>query len=91
MAAGGIYGERTPSGVHSGEIMNELAQARAQLELAIERLETALATRAGAPDLEKALAEARAETGRLREAAEVVTGRLDAAIGRLKSTLEADA
>lgn len=71
--------------------MSDLARARDQLEQAIARLEKALASRAGKPDLEKALAEAQAETRRLREAADVVTGRLDAAIGRLKSTLDADA
>jgi hypothetical protein len=68
--------------------MNDLATAREQLEQAITRLETALSTRGNAADMEKALVEARAETERLRAAANTVTGRLDAAIGRLQTALE---
>jgi cell division septum initiation protein DivIVA len=68
--------------------MSELATAREQLEQAIARLETALATRGDSADLERALAEARAETQNLRRVADTVSGRLDAAIGRLKTTLE---
>jgi len=71
--------------------MSELATAREQLEQAIARLETALATRADSAELERALAEARAETRNLRRVADTVSGRLDAAIGRLKTTLETGA
>jgi cell division septum initiation protein DivIVA len=68
--------------------MSELATAREQLEQAISRLEQALATRGDDAALERALADARAETKNLREIADTVSGRLDAAIGRLKATLE---
>lgn len=67
--------------------MSDLATARAQLEQAIDRLEAALARSGNPADLARALAEARAETERLREAANTVDGRLDAAIGRLKAAL----
>jgi hypothetical protein len=68
--------------------MSDLATAREELELAITRLEAALSTRGDAAVMEKALAEARAETERLRAAANTVSGRLDAAIGRLQMALE---
>jgi cell division septum initiation protein DivIVA len=71
--------------------MSELATAREQLEQAISRLEQALATRGDDAALERALADARAETKNLRQVAETVSGRLDAAIGRLKSALETGA
>ena len=71
--------------------MSELATAREQLEQAISRLEKALATRGDDAALERALADARAETKNLRQVADTVSGRLDAAIGRLKSTLETGA
>lgn len=71
--------------------MSELATAREQLEQAISRLEQALATRGDDAALERALADARAETKNLRQVADTVSGRLDAAIGRLKSTLETGA
>ncbi len=71
--------------------MSELATAREQLEQAISRLEKALSTRGDDAALERALADARAETKNLRQVADTVSGRLDAAIGRLKSTLEAGA
>lgn len=68
--------------------MSDLAQARAELEQAIDRLEAALGKSGNPAELARALAEARAETRRLREAANAVDGRLDAAIGRLKAALE---
>lgn len=71
--------------------MSELETAREQLEQAISRLEQALATRGDDAALERALADARAETKNLRQVADTVSGRLDAAIGRLKSTLETGA
>jgi cell division septum initiation protein DivIVA len=71
--------------------MSELATAREQLEQAISRLEQALATRGDDAALERALADARAETKNLRQVAETVSGRLDAAIGRLKSALKTGA
>jgi len=71
--------------------MSELATAREQLEQAISRLEKALSTRGDDAALERALADARAETKNLRQVADTVSGRLDAAIGRLKSTLETGA
>lgn len=67
--------------------MSDLATARAQLEQAIDRLEAALSKTGSPADLARALAEARAETERLRQAANAVDGRLDAAIGRLKTAL----
>lgn len=71
--------------------MSDLSAARAELEQAIDRLETALGRTGNPADLARALAEARAETQRLREAANAVDGRLDAAIGRLKAALETGA
>ena len=71
--------------------MSELATAREQLEQAISRLEKALSTRGDDAALERALADARAETKNLRQVADTVSVRLDAAIGRLKSTLETGA
>ncbi len=71
--------------------MSDLSAARAQLEQAIDRLEAALARDRDPADLAEALAEAQAETRRLREAVNAVDGRLDAAIGRLRAVLDADA
>lgn len=71
--------------------MSDLAAARTQLEQAISRLESALAKSGNPSELARALAEARAETKRLREAVNSVDGRLDAAIGRLRAALDADA
>lgn len=71
--------------------MSDLATAREQLEQAIGRLETALARRGSPAELAAALAEAQAESKRLREAANTVSGRLDAAIGRLQAALDSGA
>lgn len=73
--------------------MEDLVKAREQLEKAIDRLEAALAAREGksGADLEAALAGAQAEALRLREAADNVGTRLDAAIGRLQSVLDGEA
>jgi cell division septum initiation protein DivIVA len=67
--------------------MTELAVARTQLEQAIARLEQALQARGDTASVERALVEAQAESRRLREAADSVNHRLDAAIGRLQSML----
>lgn len=65
---------------------------KSRLEMAMERLERAIETRAeqvsvqGGESIE--LDEARAEIGRLKETNKVVSARLDAAIGRVKVLLE---
>lgn len=71
--------------------MNDLSGARDELEKAIERLEQALARRGDSAELQRALEQAQEETRRLRAAADTVSGRLDAAIGRLRSTLDSGA
>jgi hypothetical protein len=69
-----------------------MSHAKSRLELAMERLERAIETRAeqvagqGGASIE--LDEARAEIGRLKETSKVVSARLDAAIGRVKVLLE---
>ncbi|HSR55047.1 MAG TPA: hypothetical protein VLN73_02315 [Alphaproteobacteria bacterium] len=73
--------------------MNDLATAREQLEKAIERLEAALATKAGQGDvagLDEALEQARGEYRNLREVADQVSERIDTVISRLRATLEED-
>ncbi len=66
--------------------------AKSRLEMAMDRLERAIETRAeqvsgqGGETIE--LDEARAEIGRLKETNKVVSARLDAAIGRVKVLLE---
>jgi ElaB/YqjD/DUF883 family membrane-anchored ribosome-binding protein len=70
--------------------MSDLADARDELEKAIDRLEAVLARRGDGAELQRALEEAQAETKRLRAAADTVRGRLDAAIGRLRATLDND-
>jgi hypothetical protein len=68
--------------------MSDLVNARDELEKAIERLESVLARRGDGAELQRALEDAQAETRRLRAAADTVRGRLDAAIGRLRATLD---
>ncbi len=70
--------------------MSDLADARDELEKAIDRLEAVLARRCDGAELQRALEDAQAETKRLRAAADTVRGRLDAAIGRLRATLDND-
>ncbi len=70
--------------------MSDLAEARDELEKAIDRLEAVLARRGDGAELQRALEDAQAETKRLRAAADTVRGRLDAAIGRLRATLDND-
>jgi len=70
--------------------MSDLADARDELEKAIDRLEAVLARRGDGAELQRALEDAQAETKRLRAAADTVRGRLDAAIGRLRATLDND-
>jgi hypothetical protein len=66
--------------------------AKSRLELAMERLERAIETRAekvagqGGASIE--LDAARAEIGRLKETNKIVSARLDAAIGRVKVLLD---
>jgi hypothetical protein len=71
--------------------MNDLSSARDELEKAIGRLEQVLARRGDSTELQRALVEAQEETRRLRAAADTVSGRLDAAIGRLRTTLDSGA
>jgi chromosome segregation ATPase len=71
--------------------MNDLSSARDELEKAIGRLEQALARRGDSAELQRALEQAQEETRRLRAAANTVSGRLDAAIGRLRTTLDSGA
>ncbi len=73
--------------------MSRLEQARRRLELAVSRLERTaqrsharLAERA---ELANALEAARAEGKDLRDLGAALSTRLDAVIGRLKSTLQA--
>jgi hypothetical protein len=69
-----------------------MSHAKSRLEMAMERLERAIETRAekvamhGGATIE--LDAARAEIGRLKETNKVVSARLDAAIGRVKVLLE---
>ena len=69
-----------------------ITHAKSRLELALERLERAIETRAeqvaGQAGESMELDEARAEIGRLKETNKVVSARLDAAIGRVKVLLE---
>lgn len=63
-----------------------------RLEKAVSRLDAALAARDGAgpdPETERALEEARDENVRLRETADDLSRRLDGAIARLRTVLEA--
>jgi len=73
--------------------MSRLHEARTRLENAVSRLERAveLSTRQRAEraDLARALNAARAEGKSLREAGASLSSRLDSAIGRLKSAIEA--
>lgn len=74
--------------------MDDLAEAREQLEKAVARLEAALSARAaegGSGDFDVALAQARGEYRNLREVADVVSERIDTVIARLRATLEEDA
>lgn len=73
--------------------MDDLAAAREQLEKAVARLETVLATQPKSEDgaaLGQALEQARTEYRNLREATDVVSGRIDTIISRLRATLEED-
>jgi hypothetical protein len=73
--------------------MEDLAAARQQLEKAVARLEAALAARAGEADtgaVGEALEQARGEYENLRQVAEMVSGRIDRIIARLRATLEED-
>jgi hypothetical protein len=73
--------------------MSSVEAAKLRLERAIARLEQTARQPAppAGPDqagLVRALEEAQAENAALHEAAEQVAGRLDRAIGRLRSVLE---
>lgn len=72
--------------------MHRLEEATGRLERAVEaRLgenRGANDARPGDDEVERALAEARAENARLREANNDIAARLDAAIARLKDVLE---
>ncbi|MDH3242305.1 MAG: hypothetical protein OEO83_16750 [Alphaproteobacteria bacterium] len=73
--------------------MEDLASAREQLEKAVARLETVLAVQPKADDgaaLGQALEQARREYRNLREVTDVVSGRIDTIISRLRATLEQD-
>lgn len=79
--------------------MSRLQQATQRLADAVTRLERAASSEALHRDdrdlaeqrdrLSAELAEAQAENARLRETNEAIAGRLDAAIAKLKSVLEA--
>jgi hypothetical protein len=69
-----------------------MSHAKSRLEMAMERLERAIETRAeqvaGEGGATGELDAARAEIGRLKETNKVVAARLDAAIGRVKVLLD---
>jgi hypothetical protein len=73
--------------------MSRLHEAQAHLEKAVARLERAVELsarqRAERGELARALNAARAEGKSLREAGASLSSRLDSAIGRLKSAIEA--
>ena len=77
--------------------MTRLEQARAKLSAAVDRLDAAAATSGGsAPGNSKRIAELEAELAKLRRdhaaleaTVDLVAVRLDAAIGRLKTTVAA--
>jgi chemotaxis regulatin CheY-phosphate phosphatase CheZ len=71
--------------------MSQLEEATKRLQAALDRLEYAVESGAGANDavLRQALDQARSENEALQDVADTVADRLDATIDRLKSNLEA--
>lgn len=72
--------------------MSDLIAAQEQMEKAITRLEAAVKSRGGNgsadPDIHDALTSARADYENLRSVTDTVSNRLDAAINRLRATLD---
>lgn len=101
-ACGAAYPASPPARVRPrGEVdrgkatgaMARLEQATRRLQAALDQLEHALearppAARDGDPALRAALETARRKQAHLQEVTDTVAGRLDAAIARLKATLE---
>ena len=74
--------------------MSQLEEATQKLQSAIDRLDQAVTVRAGRSDpqdveVRAALLEAKQQNARLQAVASQAGGRLDTAIGRLRTILEA--